>query len=87
MEIQGTAPVGTEIVADGKAAGTLYTQSGGWAIAYLRLDRAQGAMNAGPHRVRDEPGEKQIKQDQREDDQSRGKPGYSSRCPPVQSAW
>ncbi|WP_171178509.1 folate-binding protein YgfZ [Ruegeria sp. HKCCD8929] len=46
VEIDGSAPVGAEIKADGKVAGTLFTQSGGRAIAYLRLDRAKGAMQA-----------------------------------------
>jgi hypothetical protein len=31
----------------GKEAGTLFTQSGGKAIAYLRFDRAGGPMTAG----------------------------------------
>ena len=44
VQIDGTAPVGTEITADGKPAGTLFTQSGGRAIAYLRFDRAKGPM-------------------------------------------
>lgn len=47
VEVAGTAPVGTEITADGKPAGTLYTQSGGRGIAYLRFDRASGPMQAG----------------------------------------
>ena len=47
VEIEGAAPVGTEIIADGKSAGTLFTQSGGHAIAYLRFDRATGDMCAG----------------------------------------
>lgn len=47
VKIDGKAPVGTPISADGKAAGTLYTQSGGQAIAYLRFDRANGPMQAG----------------------------------------
>jgi folate-binding protein YgfZ len=47
VAIQGAAPVGAEITADGKPAGTLFTQSGGRAIAYLRFDRASGAMVAG----------------------------------------
>ena len=47
VEIDGSAPIGTEITADGKPAGTLYTQSGGRAIAYLRFDRATGPMQAG----------------------------------------
>ena len=46
VQIDGTAPVGTEITADGKPAGTLFTQSGGRAIAYLRFDRAKGPMQA-----------------------------------------
>jgi len=47
VTVNGSAPVGTEISADGKPAGTLYTQSGGFGIAYLRLDRAGGTMRAG----------------------------------------
>lgn len=47
VDITGTAPVGTEITADGKPAGTLYTRSGGHALAYLRFDRARGPMTAG----------------------------------------
>jgi tRNA-modifying protein YgfZ len=48
VAVTGTAPVGTEITTtDGKPAGTLYTQSGGFGIAYLRLDRATGPMTAG----------------------------------------
>ena len=47
VRIEGAAPVGTEITADGKPAGTLYTQSGGQALAYLRFDRATGPMQAG----------------------------------------
>jgi hypothetical protein len=48
VAIIGTAPVGTEITTqDGKAAGTLYTQSNGHALAYLRFDRALGEMRAG----------------------------------------
>ena len=48
VEVEGTAPVGTEIItAGGKSAGTLFTQSGGRAIAYLRFDRASGPLVAG----------------------------------------
>ncbi len=47
VEIDGSAPVGTEIMAGEKVAGTLFTQSGGKAIAYLRFDRATGDMTAG----------------------------------------
>ena len=52
VSIDGAAPVGTEILADGKPAGTLFTQSGGQAIAYLRFDRAEGAMTAGTATLR-----------------------------------
>jgi folate-binding protein YgfZ len=48
VRVEGAAPVGTPLLtADGKEAGTLYTQSGGAGIAHLRLDRAQGALFAG----------------------------------------
>jgi len=47
IRISGDAPYGTEITADGKPAGTLFTRSGDRAIAYLRLDRATGPMQAG----------------------------------------
>jgi len=51
VQVEGTAPVGTEILADGKPAGTLFTQSGGHGIAYLRLDRTKGEMTAGGARL------------------------------------
>nr|WP_093148524.1 folate-binding protein YgfZ [Aliiruegeria lutimaris] len=47
VAVEGRAPVGTEILAAGKPAGTLFTQSGTKAIAYLRFDRAAGEMQAG----------------------------------------
>lgn len=46
VDIAGSAPVGTAITSDGKPAGTLFTQSGGQAIAYLRFDRATGPLQA-----------------------------------------
>ena len=52
VEITGTAPVGTEIHSGGKPAGVLFTQSGGMAIAYLRLDRAGDDMQAGDATLR-----------------------------------
>ncbi len=51
VEVDGTAPVGEEITADGKPAGTLFSQAGGKAIAYLRFNRAEGEMRAGEARV------------------------------------
>lgn len=44
--IAGSAPIGTPITADNKPAGTLLTQSGDQALAYLRYDRATGEMRA-----------------------------------------
>ena len=47
VRVEGTAPVGTPIQnADGKDAGTLFTQANGQAIAFLRFDRALGNMTA-----------------------------------------
>lgn len=50
VAIDGRAPVGTEITADGKAIGVLGTQAGTEgalrALAYLRFDRAKGEMQA-----------------------------------------
>lgn len=51
VEVEGAAPVGTEILAGDKPAGTLYTQTGGKGIAYLRFDRAKGPMQAGDAHV------------------------------------
>ncbi|MGC1496584.1 MAG: folate-binding protein [Sulfitobacter sp.] len=51
VAIEGTAPVGTPLLADGKPAGTLLTQSGDHALAYLRFDRAQGLMQADDAKV------------------------------------
>jgi len=47
VEVTGTAAPGTPIIANSKTVGTLFTQSGGRAIAYLRFDRATGTMRAG----------------------------------------
>ncbi len=55
VAVDGQAPVGTEITANGKPAGTLYTQSGGRAIAYLRMTRAKGDMQAGDAAVQTLP--------------------------------
>lgn len=50
--IEGAAPAGTPIqMADGREAGTLYTQSGGRAIAYLRFDRMGEGLLAGDARI------------------------------------
>lgn len=47
VRIEGTAPLGTDITVNGKSVGTLLTQSGDHAIAYLRFDRASNDMQAG----------------------------------------
>ncbi len=52
VRVEGSAPEGTEIRADGKPAGTLFTQSGGRGLAHLRFDRALGDMTAGNAVVR-----------------------------------
>ncbi len=50
VDIDGAAPIGTPITSGGKDAGTLFTQSGGQAIAYLRFDRTQDLL-AGSARI------------------------------------
>ncbi len=39
-------PVGTELTNNGKPAGTLYSQSGGYGLAHVRFDRARSPMQA-----------------------------------------
>ena len=51
LRIEGAAPVGTEVLADGKAAGTLFTQSGGKALAHMRHDRITPGLTAGDARL------------------------------------
>lgn len=57
VAIEGAAPVGTEILAGGKPAGTLFTQSGGHAIAYLRFERAAQTLQAGDAHLRLDAGQ------------------------------
>ncbi len=52
VQVSGQAPVGTPITAEGKPVGTLFSQSGGQGLAYLRFDRAKGDMIAGDATVR-----------------------------------
>lgn len=52
VAIDQSVPVGTPITADGKPAGTLYTQSDGAGLAWLRFDRANGDMTAGEATLR-----------------------------------
>ena len=48
VKVSGAADPGTPILtSDGKEAGTLYSQADGAGLAYLRFDRAVGALRAG----------------------------------------
>jgi len=51
VQVSEPVPLGTAILAEGKEAGVIYTQSGGEGIAYLRFDRSTGPMMAGPAKV------------------------------------
>ncbi len=51
VQISGQAQTGSDIVSNAKPVGTLLTQSGDKAIAYLRFDRAKGDMQAGDAQV------------------------------------
>ncbi|WP_410219039.1 YgfZ/GcvT domain-containing protein [Paracoccus sp. (in: a-proteobacteria)] len=51
LRIDGAAPVGTAITCDGREVGTLFTQSGGQAIAHVRHDRVAPGMQAGEARL------------------------------------
>jgi folate-binding protein YgfZ len=51
VRIAGTAPPGTVVEAAGREVGRLGTSAGDLALAWLRLDQAQGEMTAGPARV------------------------------------
>lgn len=44
-------PPGTEILAGGKPAGTLFSVASGRGLAHLRFDRAEGELSAGTARV------------------------------------
>jgi len=55
VDIEGSAPIGTDIISNGKVAGQLFTQSGGQAIAYLRFDRAGADMTAQDAKLSYEP--------------------------------
>ncbi|MFD2739136.1 YgfZ/GcvT domain-containing protein [Sulfitobacter aestuarii] len=51
VTLSAPVPPGSEITANGKAAGVLLTGAGTEALAYLRYDRAKGAMQAGTAEV------------------------------------
>lgn len=46
VSVDTPQPAGTEITKDGKQVGTLLSQAGGQAIAFLRFDRANGDLRA-----------------------------------------
>jgi folate-binding protein YgfZ len=55
LRIEGAAPVGTPILMeDGREAGTIFTQSGGRALAHMRFDRMDAPLTAGEARLRSE---------------------------------
>jgi folate-binding protein YgfZ len=51
VRVEGEAAPGTPVTREGKPAGTLFSQSGGRGMAHLRLDRAEGVLEAGAARV------------------------------------
>jgi folate-binding protein YgfZ len=51
VAVAGHAPPGSAILSGDREVGRLFTRSGDRALAYLRLDRAQGEMQAGDSRV------------------------------------
>jgi len=51
VAVEGSAPVGSEIMSGEKVAGQLFTQAAGKAIAFLRFERASADMQAGLARV------------------------------------
>lgn len=51
LAIEGAAPVGTPIEAEGRAVGTLFTQAGGFALAQIRLEALAGPLVAGRARL------------------------------------
>jgi hypothetical protein len=46
VKIAGSAAPGSQIMSNGKVAGTIYTQYNGRALAYLRFDRVANDMVA-----------------------------------------
>ncbi|MBZ4023335.1 folate-binding protein YgfZ [Rhodobacter sp. TJ_12] len=48
LAISGAAPIGTPIVSGARTVGTLFTQSGGRALAQMRHDALDGPLSAGP---------------------------------------
>lgn len=56
VRVEGEAEPGTPVLtAEGKPAGTLFSQADGRGLAHLRLDRAEGDLTAGAAVVRYDP--------------------------------
>ncbi len=51
VAVEGPAAAGTPITAEGREAGRLFTRAGDRAIAWLRFDRAEGALQADDAKV------------------------------------
>lgn len=51
LRVEGAAPVGTEITANAKPIGRLFTQSGGFGLAYVRFDQMSGQLMADTARL------------------------------------
>jgi hypothetical protein len=51
VKILGSVDLGAPIIANGKPAGTIYTQSRGRALAYLRFDRIVEQMTANDAKI------------------------------------
>ena len=51
VRVEGETAPGTPVTAAGKPAGTLFSQSQGRGLAHLRIDRANGVLEAGAARV------------------------------------
>ena len=51
VQIDGSAPIGTDIISNDKVVGQIFTQSNGMAIAYLRFNRVSNDMKAGTAKI------------------------------------
>lgn len=51
VKVEGHAPPFTEITANDRVSGMLYTQSQGEALAFLRFDRLNGTLSAGDAKI------------------------------------
>ncbi|MCY4305339.1 MAG: folate-binding protein [Aestuariivita sp.] len=63
VAIDKSVPVGTDILSNGKKAGTIYTQSHGFGIAHLYFDRSRQNMLAEDAKITWKPENKETTQD------------------------